>query len=209
VAQDQDFGARDRVFARRGADARISPACRGCRSRRHARRDGTSRRRSKKINPLVPSTSSSIIRSRSIIRQQLRAQADVEDEYKQNQERYRFLKWAQRSFEDFRVVPPAPASATRSILNISPIPSGARRPRFTFPNKSVASELAYPDTLVAPIRHYMVKACSVLGWGVGGIEAEGGNARPALFDAAAGSDRGGGSTASSRKASPRPISSSP
>src|SRR5262249_30861939 len=43
---------------------------------------------------------------------------NVEEEYRQNQERYKFLKWAQRSFDNFSVVPQAPGSAIRSISNI-------------------------------------------------------------------------------------------
>jgi aconitate hydratase len=77
--------------------------------------------------------------------------------------------------------------------------------KMTFPDKSVATELAYPDTLVGTDSHTtMVNGLSVLGWGVGGIEAEAamlGQPYSMLLPEVIGLR----STASSRKASPRPI----
>jgi len=98
---------------------------------------------------------------------------NVEEEYKQNQERYRFLKWAQRSFEDFRVVPPGTGICHQVNLEYLSQTVWTAKAKVTFPDKSVATELAYPDTLVGTDSHTtMVNGLSVLGWGVGGIEAE-------------------------------------
>ena len=98
---------------------------------------------------------------------------NVEEEYKQNQERYRFLKWAQNSFEDFRVVPPGTGICHQVNLEYLSQTVWTAPAKINFPDKSVASELAYPDTLVGTDSHTtMVNGLSVLGWGVGGIEAE-------------------------------------
>ena len=75
---------------------------------------------------------------------------------------------ARRPSTNFRVVPPAPASATRSTSNTSPRPSGPGKD-----DGDRATTLAYPDTLVGTDSHTtMVNGLAVLGWGVGGIEAE-------------------------------------
>src|SRR5260370_30666583 len=98
---------------------------------------------------------------------------NVEEEYKQNQERYRFLKWAQRSFEDFRVVPPGTGICHQVNLEYLSQTVWTAKAKIKFADKVVASELAYPDTLVGTDSHTtMVNGLSVLGWGVGGIEAE-------------------------------------
>jgi aconitase A len=80
-----------------------------------------------KINPLVPVD---LVIDHSVIVDEFgtpQALAhNVEHEYERNGERYRFLKWGQQAFRNFRVVPPAPASATRSTSNISARPSGPR-----------------------------------------------------------------------------------
>jgi aconitate hydratase len=90
---------------------------------------------------------------------------NVEEEYKQNQERYRFLKWAQRSFENFNVVPPGTGICHQVNLEYLS--------QTVFSRKEGAEELAYPDTLVGTDSHTtMVNGVSVLGWGVGVIEAE-------------------------------------
>ncbi len=79
-------------------------------------------------------------------------------------ERYEFLRWGGRAFDNFRVVPPEPAFAIRSTWNISPRRSGQETGGVT---------QVFPDTLVGTDSHTtMVNALSVLGWGVGGIEAE-------------------------------------
>jgi aconitate hydratase len=128
----------------------------------------------KKINPLVPvdlvidhSVAVNFFGHKDSFKK------NVEEEYKQNQERYRFLKWAQRSFEDFRVVPPGTGICHQVNLEYLSQTVWTSKTKTTFPDKAVASELAYPDTLVGTDSHTtMVNGLSVLGWGVGGIEAE-------------------------------------
>lgn len=120
----------------------------------------------KKINPLVPvdlvidhSVQIHFFGSNSAFRK------NVEEEYKQNEERYRFLKWAQRSFENFRVVPPGTGICHQVNLEYLS--------QTVFSRKEDGAEIAYPDTLVGTDSHTtMVNGLSVLGWGVGGIEAE-------------------------------------
>src|ERR1700728_4845659 len=128
----------------------------------------------KKINPLVPVD---LVIDHSVVVNFFGSNAafkkNVDEEYKQNQERYRFLKWAQRSFEDFRVVPPGTGICHQVNLEYLSQTVWTAKAKVTFPDKSVASELAYPDTLVGTDSHTtMVNGLSVLGWGVGGIEAE-------------------------------------
>jgi len=128
----------------------------------------------KKINPLVPvdlvidhSVAVNFFGHKDSFKK------NVEEEYKQNQERYRFLKWAQSSFEDFRVVPPGTGICHQVNLEYLSQTVWTAKTKVTFPDKSVATEMAYPDTLVGTDSHTtMVNGLSVLGWGVGGIEAE-------------------------------------
>ena len=130
----------------------------------------------KKINPLVPvdlvidhSVAVNFFGNNSAFKK------NVEEEYKQNQERYRFLKWAQRSFEDFRVVPPGTGICHQVNLEYlsHTVWTAKTKIKFSDKDKTVATELAYPDTLVGTNSHTtMVNGLSVLGWGVGGIEAE-------------------------------------
>jgi aconitate hydratase len=130
----------------------------------------------KKINPLVPvdlvidhSVAVNFFAHKDSFKK------NVEEEYKQNQERYRFLKWAQSSFEDFRVVPPGTGICHQVNLEYlsRTVWSTKAKIQFADKDKTVATELAYPDTLVGTDSHTtMVNGLSVLGWGVGGIEAE-------------------------------------
>ena len=83
-------------------------------------------------------------------------------EFERNRERYQFLRWGQRAFADFKVVPPGTGICTRSTSSTSPASSS-----------STTTGVAYPDTLVGTDSHTtMVNGLGVLGWGVGGIEAE-------------------------------------
>ena len=90
---------------------------------------------------------------------------NVEIEYERNKERYSFLKWAQGSFDNFRVVPPGTGIVHQ--VNLECLAS-------VVVSKQTDSELvAYPDTLVGTDSHTtMINGLSVMGWGVGGIEAE-------------------------------------
>ena len=88
-----------------------------------------------------------------------------EIEFERNQERYLFLKWGQRAFDNFRVVPPA--SGIVHQVNLEYLAS------VVFTRRQDGHLLAYPDTLVGTDSHTtMINGLGVLGWGVGGIEAE-------------------------------------
>ncbi|GGK70387.1 aconitate hydratase [Ornithinimicrobium pekingense] len=90
---------------------------------------------------------------------------NVEIEYERNGERYQFLRWGQTAFEDFKVVPPGTGIVHQ--VNIEHLA------RVTMTREVDGELLAYPDTLVGTDSHTtMVNGLGVLGWGVGGIEAE-------------------------------------
>jgi len=98
---------------------------------------------------------------------------NVEEEYRQNQERYKFLKWAQRSFDNFSVVPPGTGICHQVNLEYLSRVVWNRKDKVKADGKQETMEVAYPDTLVGTDSHTtMVNGLSVLGWGVGGIEAE-------------------------------------
>jgi aconitate hydratase A / 2-methylisocitrate dehydratase len=98
---------------------------------------------------------------------------NVEEEYRQNQERYKFLKWAQRSFDNFSVVPPGTGICHQVNLEYLSRVVWNRKEKVKVDGKTATMEMAYPDTLVGTDSHTtMVNGLSVLGWGVGGIEAE-------------------------------------
>jgi aconitate hydratase len=87
-------------------------------------------------------------------------------EFKRNRERYEFLRWGQQAFENFSVVPPA--SGICHQVNLEYVARGV----WTRPTDT-GIDLAYPDTLVGTDSHTtMINGLGVLGWGVGGIEAE-------------------------------------
>ena len=115
-----------------------------------------------KINPLAPAE---LVIDHSVqIDVFGRADAfarNVEFEYQRNGERYKFLRWGQTAFDDFKVVPPGTGIVHQ--VNIE------RLARVTM----VRDGVAYPDTCVGTDSHTtMVNGLGVLGWGVGGIEAE-------------------------------------
>ena len=98
---------------------------------------------------------------------------NVEEEYRQNQERYKFLKWAQRSFDNFSVVPPGTGICHQVNLEYLSRVVWNRKDKVKVDGKQATMEVVYPDTLVGTDSHTtMVNGLSVLGWGVGGIEAE-------------------------------------
>ncbi|MCX5403893.1 aconitate hydratase AcnA [Streptomyces sp. NBC_00335] len=115
-----------------------------------------------KINPLSPAE---MVIDHSVIADKFgTAEAfsqNVELEYGRNKERYQFLRWGQTAFDDFKVVPPG-----TGIVHQVNIEHLAR-------TVMVRNGQAYPDTLVGTDSHTtMVNGLGVLGWGVGGIEAE-------------------------------------
>ncbi len=90
---------------------------------------------------------------------------NVEREFSRNGERYSFLKWGQQAFDNFRVVPPGTGICHQVNLEYLS--------KVVWSSKSGENLYAYPDTLVGTDSHTtMVNGLSVLGWGVGGIEAE-------------------------------------
>lgn len=94
---------------------------------------------------------------------------NVAREYERNGERYTFLKWGQDAFDNFRVVPPGTGICHQ--VNLEYLAKTVWTKKEKHNGKSV--EVAYPDTLVGTDSHTtMVNGLSVLGWGVGGIEAE-------------------------------------
>ena len=117
-----------------------------------------------KINPLAPAE---LVIDHSVqvdafgTRDSFRFNA--EREFERNQERYAFLRWGQGAFQDFAVVPPDTGIVHQVNLEYLA--------RVVFPNEKTGQ--AYPDTLVGTDSHTtMINGLGVLGWGVGGIEAE-------------------------------------
>ncbi|MFZ5836378.1 MAG: aconitate hydratase AcnA [Pseudomonadota bacterium] len=94
---------------------------------------------------------------------------NVAREYERNIERYEFLRWGQDAFDNFRVVPPGTGICHQ--VNLEYLAQTVWTKKDKVNGKSV--EVAYPDTLVGTDSHTtMVNGLAVLGWGVGGIEAE-------------------------------------
>jgi aconitate hydratase len=119
-----------------------------------------------KINPLVPVH---LVIDHSVMVDEFgtpRAfQKNVDFEYERNGERYQFLKWGSEAFDNFKVVPPDTGICHQ--VNLEHIA------RCVWTSEQEGETLAYPDTLVGTDSHTtMVNGLGVLGWGVGGIEAE-------------------------------------
>ena len=103
-------------------------------------------------------------------------------EFERNGERYAFLRWGQTAFDNFRVVPPGTGICHQVNLEYLA--------QVVWTGDADGTQIAYPDTLVGTDSHTtMVNGLAVLGWGGGGIEAEGGDARPADFHADPRGDR--------------------
>jgi len=120
-----------------------------------------------KINPLTPVD---LVIDHSVMIDEFgtpRAFAmNVEREYERNLERYTFLKWGQSAFDNFRVVPPGTGICHQVNLEY------LAQTVWTDKDQN-GEDVAYPDTLVGTDSHTtMVNGLAVLGWGVGGIEAE-------------------------------------
>src|SRR3954465_10071480 len=119
-----------------------------------------------KINPLSPAE---MVIDHSVIADIFGTpdsfERNVEIEYQRNGERYQFLRWGQGAFDDFKVVPPGTGIVHQ--VNIEHLA------RVVFPRQDGDRVVAYPDTCVGTDSHTtMVNGLGVLGWGVGGIEAE-------------------------------------
>jgi aconitate hydratase len=127
-----------------------------------------------KINPLVPVD---LVIDHSVIvnffGDNKAFSKNVTEEYKQNQERYEFLKWGQKAFSNFSVVPPGTGICHQVNLEYLAQTVWTKKEKLTVGKKKGTFEVAYPDSLVGTDSHTtMVNGLAVLGWGVGGIEAE-------------------------------------
>ena len=119
-----------------------------------------------KVNPLAPAE---LVIDHSVIADKFGTNTAFEEntdiEYQRNQERYRFLRWGQSAFDEFKVVPPGTGIVHQ--VNIEYLA------RVVMTRKVDGVMRAYPDTVVGTDSHTtMVNGLGVLGWGVGGIEAE-------------------------------------
>lgn len=120
----------------------------------------------RKINPLIPvdlvidhSVQVDFFASPDALRR------NAEIEFQRNRERYEFLHWGQKAFENFRVVPPATGIVHQVNLEYLA--------QVVITRESEGEKLAFPDTLVGTDSHTtMINGLGVVGWGVGGIEAE-------------------------------------
>ena len=124
----------------------------------------------RKINPLVPVD---LVIDHSVMVDFFGTpksfEQNVEVEYERNGERYTFLRWGQKAFENFRVVPPGTGICHQVNLEYLAQTVWTRDER----ENGRTVTYAFPDTLVGTDSHTtMVNGLSVLGWGVGGIEAE-------------------------------------
>jgi aconitate hydratase len=127
-----------------------------------------------KINPLVPVD---LVIDHSVIvnffGDNRAFGKNVAEEYKQNKERYEFLKWGQKAFSNFSVVPPGTGICHQVNLEYLAQTVWTRKEKVKSRGVTKTIEVAYPDTLVGTDSHTtMVNGLAVLGWGVGGIEAE-------------------------------------
>ncbi len=119
-----------------------------------------------RINPLAPAE---MVIDHSVIADVFGTpeafERNVEIEYERNRERYQFLRWGQGAFSDFKVVPPGTGIVHQ--VNIEHLA------RVVFTREDDGTTVAYPDTCVGTDSHTtMVNGIGVVGWGVGGIEAE-------------------------------------
>lgn len=119
-----------------------------------------------KINPLIPVD---LVIDHSVVVDEFGTEQaftkNVEKEIERNKERYEFLKWGQKSFDNFRVVPPGTGICHQVNLEYLG--------QTVWMGENDGKKVIYPDTLVGTDSHTtMINGLGVLGWGVGGIEAE-------------------------------------
>jgi len=124
----------------------------------------------KRINPLVPVD---LVIDHSVqidvAGSPIALQKNAEKEFERNQERYEFLRWGQQAFDNFRVVPPATGIVHQVNLEfLATVVTAGNRAA-----DQGGDTVVFPDTLVGTDSHTtMINGLGVLGWGVGGIEAE-------------------------------------
>ncbi len=119
-----------------------------------------------KVNPLIPVD---LVIDHSVMVDQSGTKSAFEEnvklEYQRNIERYRFLKWGQKAFKNFRVVPPGTGICHQVNLEYLA--------KVVWTAEENGQTIAYPDTVVGSDSHTtMINGLGILGWGVGGIEAE-------------------------------------
>ena len=128
-----------------------------------------------KINPLVPVD---LVIDHSVIVDEFGTPKSLKQnvalEYARNGERYNFLRWGSKAFENFRVVPPGTGICHQVNLEYLSQTVWTKKEKVrNAKGRLETQEVAYPDTLVGTDSHTtMVNGMAVLGWGVGGIEAE-------------------------------------
>lgn len=120
------------------------------------------------INPLVPCD---LVIDHSVqvddFGRKVSLTINAQKEFERNRERYEFLKWGQQSLRNFRCVPPATGIVHQ--VNLEYLASGVLRK----PDDITSRDIAFPDSLVGTDSHTtMINGLGVVGWGVGGIEAE-------------------------------------
>ena len=125
-----------------------------------------------KINPLVPVH---LVIDHSVMVDEFGTPQSLADnmdlEYQRNGERYEFLKWGSKALDNFQVVPPGTGICHQ--VNLEYIGQAVWSSPETGEHASGSATIAYPDTLVGTDSHTtMINGLGVLGWGVGGIEAE-------------------------------------
>ena len=165
----------------------------------------------KKINPLVPvdlvidhSVAVNFFGNNGAFKK------NVEEEYRQNLERYQFLKWSQKSFDNFRVVPPGTGICHQVNLEYLSQTVWTKKDKVKIDGKSGDDGRRLSGHAGRHrLAHHDGQRPGGARLGRRRHRGGSGHAGPALFDAAARGDRRQASTASSRKASPRPISCSP
>ena len=128
----------------------------------------------KRVNPLIPVD---LVIDHSVQVDQFGSQAalffNAEREFERNRERYEFLKWGQQSFDNFRVVPPATGIVHQVNLEYLASVVQTARSQESGVRSQGGPVVAFPDTVVGTDSHTtMINGLGVLGWGVGGIEAE-------------------------------------
>jgi aconitate hydratase len=126
----------------------------------------------KRVNPLLPAE---LVIDHSVIVDEFGTptafQTNADLEFRRNRERYALLRWAQQTFEGFRVVPPDTGIVHQ--VNLEYLARVVFTSDAKTPGRQGAMPQAYPDTLVGTDSHTtMINGLGVLGWGVGGIEAE-------------------------------------
>ena len=160
-----------------------------------------------KINPLVPVD---LVIDHSVIvnffGDNKAFGKNVVEEYKQNQERYEFLKWGQKAFSNFSVVPPGTGICHQVNLEYLAQTVWTRKEKMTVGKKTGTFEVAYPDTLVGTdFAHHDGQRPRRARLGRRRHRGGSRDARPAAVDAVAGSGRLQAQGTTRRKASPPPI----